>query len=36
MNEFNDPILSVEEDILDICRIDYYYRHFYYLRSAIK
>ncbi|KHN06219.1 Non-cyanogenic beta-glucosidase, partial [Glycine soja] len=36
MNEFNDPILPVEEDILDICRIDYYYRHFYYLRSAIK
>ncbi|XP_029127123.1 beta-glucosidase 24 [Cajanus cajan] len=36
MNEFNDPTLSVEEALLDIYRIDYYYRHFYYLRSAIK
>ncbi|XP_020214478.2 non-cyanogenic beta-glucosidase-like, partial [Cajanus cajan] len=36
MNEFNDPTLSVEEALLDIYRIDYYYRHLYYLRSAIK
>ncbi|GAU39051.1 hypothetical protein TSUD_396560 [Trifolium subterraneum] len=36
MNEFNDPTLSVEEALLDNYRIDYYYRHFYYIRSAIK
>ena len=36
MNEFNDPTLSVEEALMDIYRIDYYYRHFFYLRSAIK
>ncbi|KAJ1378831.1 Glycoside hydrolase family 1 [Sesbania bispinosa] len=36
MNEFNDPTLSVEEALLDTYRFDYYYRHFFYLRSAIK
>ncbi|KAK7262568.1 hypothetical protein RJT34_30142 [Clitoria ternatea] len=36
MNEFNDPTLSVEEALLDTYRIDYYYRHFFYLRSAIR
>ncbi|PNY16176.1 beta-glucosidase 24-like protein [Trifolium pratense] len=36
MNEFNDPTLSVEESLLDTYRIDYLYRHFYYIHSAIK
>ncbi|KAL2327683.1 hypothetical protein Fmac_021110 [Flemingia macrophylla] len=36
INEFNDPTLSVEESLIDIFRIDYHYRHFFYLRSAIK
>ncbi|XP_004507133.1 non-cyanogenic beta-glucosidase-like [Cicer arietinum] len=36
MNEFNDATLPVKEAILDTYRIDYYYRHFYYIRSAIK
>ncbi|GAU50752.1 hypothetical protein TSUD_410600 [Trifolium subterraneum] len=36
MNEVNDPTLSVEEALLDTYRIDYYYRHFYYIHSAIK
>ncbi|XP_045820541.1 non-cyanogenic beta-glucosidase-like [Trifolium pratense] len=36
MNELNDPTLSLEEAILDTYRIDYYYRHFHYIHSAIK
>ncbi|XP_004507315.1 non-cyanogenic beta-glucosidase-like [Cicer arietinum] len=36
MNEFNDPTLPVEEARLDTYRIDYYYRHLYYINSAIK
>ncbi|NP_001266157.1 non-cyanogenic beta-glucosidase-like precursor [Cicer arietinum] len=35
MNEFNDPTLPIEEAVLDTYRIDYYYRHFYYMKSAI-
>ncbi|KAL2328846.1 hypothetical protein Fmac_022273 [Flemingia macrophylla] len=36
MSEFDDSSLSVEESLLDTYRIDYYYRHFYYIRLAIK
>ncbi|XP_061342184.1 non-cyanogenic beta-glucosidase-like [Gastrolobium bilobum] len=36
MNEFNDPTLTLEESLLDTYRIDYYYRHFFYLRWAIE
>jgi beta-glucosidase len=36
MNEFNDATLPVEEALLDTYRIDYYYRHLYYIRLAIK
>ncbi|XP_004507319.1 non-cyanogenic beta-glucosidase-like [Cicer arietinum] len=36
MNEFNDPTLPVNEALLDTYRIDYYYRHFYYMRYAIQ
>ncbi|KAI5445425.1 hypothetical protein KIW84_013603 [Lathyrus oleraceus] len=35
-DEFNDPTLSLEESLLDTYRIDYYYRHLYYLETAIK
>ncbi|KAJ7982476.1 Beta-glucosidase [Quillaja saponaria] len=34
--EKNDPSLSLEEALMDTYRIDYYYRHLYYLLSAIK
>ncbi|CAI8616321.1 unnamed protein product [Vicia faba] len=34
--EFSDPTLSLEESLLDTYRIDYYYRHLYYLATAIK
>ncbi|XP_020240172.1 cyanogenic beta-glucosidase [Cajanus cajan] len=36
INEFNDPTLSVEESLMDTFRIDYHYRHLFYLRSAIR
>ncbi|XP_058729966.1 cyanogenic beta-glucosidase-like [Vicia villosa] len=35
-DEFNDPTLSLEESLLDTYRIDYYYRHLYYLETAIR
>ncbi|XP_012573136.1 beta-glucosidase 12-like [Cicer arietinum] len=35
-DEFNDPTLSLEESLIDTYRIDYFYRHLYYLQSAIK
>lgn len=35
-DEYNDPTLSLEEALLDTQRIDYYYRHLYYLQSAIR
>ncbi|XP_027341440.1 beta-glucosidase 12-like [Abrus precatorius] len=36
IDEFNDPTLSLEEALLDTYRIDYYYRHLFYLHSAIR
>ncbi|KAK2382103.1 cyanogenic beta-glucosidase [Trifolium repens] len=36
MNELNDPTLTVEEALIDTYRIDYYYRHFYYIHYAIQ
>ncbi|KAF3449150.1 hypothetical protein FNV43_RR09878 [Rhamnella rubrinervis] len=36
VDEFNDPKLSLEEALVDNQRIDYHYRHLYYLRRAIK
>ncbi|KAK8463850.1 hypothetical protein PHAVU_011G055800, partial [Phaseolus vulgaris] len=36
VNEYDDPSLSLEESLLDTYRIDYYYRHLYYLQDAIK
>ncbi|KAI5390747.1 beta-glucosidase 12 [Lathyrus oleraceus] len=36
MDEFNDPTLSLEEALSDTYRIDYFYRHLYYISSAIK
>ncbi|XP_045820520.1 beta-glucosidase 24-like isoform X2 [Trifolium pratense] len=36
INEYEDPILSVEESLIDSFRIDYHYRHLFYLRSAIR
>jgi beta-glucosidase len=35
-DEFNDPTLSLQESLLDTYRIDYYYRHLYYLETAIR
>ncbi|KAG4967165.1 hypothetical protein JHK82_032881 [Glycine max] len=35
-DEFNDPTLSLEESLLDTYRVDYLYRHLYYLQTAIK
>ncbi|CAK8575843.1 unnamed protein product [Lathyrus sativus] len=35
-DEFNDPTLTLEEALLDTYRIDYYYRHLYYVQSAIR
>ncbi|XP_027929754.1 beta-glucosidase 24-like [Vigna unguiculata] len=34
-NDVNDEAQTLEEALLDIYRIDYYYRHLYYLLSAI-
>ncbi|PNX97737.1 beta-glucosidase 24-like protein, partial [Trifolium pratense] len=36
INEYDDPSLSVEESLLDTYRVDYHYRHLFYLREAIK
>ncbi|KAI4345300.1 hypothetical protein L6164_012436 [Bauhinia variegata] len=36
MGDYNDPTLTIQEAKMDIRRIDYYYRHLYYLLSAIK
>ncbi|KAL4292443.1 hypothetical protein AHAS_Ahas18G0028600 [Arachis hypogaea] len=36
IDEFNDPTLSLEEALIDTFRIDYYYRHLFYLQSAIS
>lgn len=36
INEYDDPSLSLEESLLDIYRIDYHYRHLFYLRESIK
>ncbi|ESW22408.1 hypothetical protein PHAVU_005G151500 [Phaseolus vulgaris] len=36
MGDFNDPTLSVKEMLQDTYRIDYFYRHLYYLLSAIR
>ncbi|XP_058748878.1 beta-glucosidase 12-like [Vicia villosa] len=36
VDEFNDPTLSLEEALIDTFRIDYYYRHLYYIKSAIR
>ncbi|KAL2328840.1 hypothetical protein Fmac_022267 [Flemingia macrophylla] len=36
INEYDDPTLSLEESLMDIFRIDYHYRHLFYLRSAIR
>jgi len=33
---YTDPTLSVEEMLQDTYRIDYFYRHLYYLLSAIR
>ncbi|XP_014496953.2 beta-glucosidase 12-like [Vigna radiata var. radiata] len=35
-NDLNDEGQTLEEALLDIYRIDYYYRHLYYLRSAMS
>ncbi|KAF7824014.1 beta-glucosidase 12-like [Senna tora] len=36
IDEINDPTLSLKEALMDAYRIDYYYRHLYYLQLAIK
>ncbi|KAF7823962.1 beta-glucosidase 12-like [Senna tora] len=36
IDEYNDPTLTLEGALVDTFRIDYYYRHLYYLQSAIK
>ncbi|XP_062017442.1 beta-glucosidase 12-like isoform X3 [Rosa rugosa] len=36
IDEFNDPKLTLEVSLNDTQRVDYYYRHLYYLQRAIK
>jgi beta-glucosidase/6-phospho-beta-glucosidase/beta-galactosidase len=36
VDEFNDPKLTLEEALADNQRIDYHFRHLYYLRASIK
>ncbi|XLT41260.1 hypothetical protein HN873_072552 [Arachis hypogaea] len=36
IDEYNDPTLSLEEALLDTFRVDFYYRHLFYLQHAIK
>ncbi|CAL0304188.1 unnamed protein product [Lupinus luteus] len=35
-DEYNDPTLSLEEALIDTYRVDYFYRHLYYLQIAIR
>ncbi|XP_027355483.1 cyanogenic beta-glucosidase-like isoform X2 [Abrus precatorius] len=35
-DEYSDPTLSLEESLIDTYRVDYLYRHLYYLETAIK
>ncbi|KAK7262562.1 hypothetical protein RJT34_30136 [Clitoria ternatea] len=35
-DEFNDPTLSLDESLIDTNRVDYLYRHLYYLQTAIR
>ncbi|KAK9941276.1 hypothetical protein M0R45_017889 [Rubus argutus] len=36
VDEFNDPKLTLEEALADNQRIDYHFRHLYYLQASIK
>ncbi|CAI8592228.1 unnamed protein product [Vicia faba] len=36
VDEFNDPTLSLEKALIDTFRIDYYYHHLYYIKSAMR
>ncbi|RDX61706.1 hypothetical protein CR513_60042, partial [Mucuna pruriens] len=36
VDEINDPTLSLEESLIDTWRIDYHYRHLFYVHSAIR
>ncbi|XP_061361382.1 beta-glucosidase 12-like [Gastrolobium bilobum] len=36
VDESNDPTLTLEEALMDTYRIDYFYRHLYYVLTAIK
>ncbi|XP_028801510.1 beta-glucosidase 12-like [Neltuma alba] len=36
VDEYNDPTLTLEEALMDTFRIDFYFRHLHYLKSAIK
>ncbi|KAK7261594.1 hypothetical protein RIF29_27908 [Crotalaria pallida] len=36
VSEFTDPTLTLKEALIDTFRIDYYYRHLFYLQSAIS
>ncbi|KAF3449149.1 hypothetical protein FNV43_RR09877 [Rhamnella rubrinervis] len=36
IDEYNDPILSLEQALIDNQRIDFYHSHLYYLQEAIK
>jgi len=36
INEYDDPSLSLEESLMDTYRVDYHYRHLFYLNEAIK
>ncbi|XP_052733602.1 beta-glucosidase 13-like isoform X2 [Vigna angularis] len=36
INDYDDPSLSLEESLLDIYRVDYHYRHLYFLQEAMK
>ncbi|KAI9126453.1 hypothetical protein K1719_002049 [Acacia pycnantha] len=36
ITELDDPTLTIEEALMDTFRIDYHFRHLYYLQSAIK
>ncbi|MED6209894.1 Beta-glucosidase 12 [Stylosanthes scabra] len=36
IDEYNDPTLSLEEALLDTFRVDFYYRHLFYLQHVIK
>ncbi|KAL9455292.1 hypothetical protein AB3S75_010661 [Citrus x aurantiifolia] len=36
IDEVNDPKLTLEEALVDNMRIDYYYRHLYFLQKAIR